>query len=160
MVERPKRRKCKDNPYTLIIMNNKFFVEFTDIKKVLNRVELTEEQFNAFNEFELEDKSQMNKDERHKEKSEIFEETLYKRANIIYDSLEDDFIKKSRYEDLMNAINELPQVMKKRIKMFYFEELSTAQIAILENCSDRMIRKSLEQGRIKIKEYFEKNKLI
>ena len=39
MVERPKRRKCKDNPYTLIIMNNKFFVEFTDIKKVLNRVD-------------------------------------------------------------------------------------------------------------------------
>ena len=35
----------------------------------------------------------MNKDERHKERSEVYEETLYKRANLIYDSVEDDFIK-------------------------------------------------------------------
>lgn len=102
----------------------------------------------------------MNKDERHKEKSEVYEETLYKRANLIYGSVEDDFIKKSRYEDLMKAINELPKTIKRRIKMFYFEELTTSQIATLEHCSDRMIRKSLEQGRNKIKCYFEKNKLI
>lgn len=44
--------------------------------------------------------------------------------------------------------------------MFYFEELTTSQIATLEHCSDRMIHKSLEQGRNKIKYYFEKNKLI
>ena len=61
----------------------------------MNTVEVTEEQFEAFNEFELEDKSQMNKDERHKERSEVYEETLYKKANLIYDSVEDDFIKKN-----------------------------------------------------------------
>ena len=63
-------------------------------------------------------------------------------------------------EYLMKAINELPKTIKRRIKMFYFEELTTSQIATLEHCSDRMIRKSLEQGRNKIKYYFEKNKLI
>ena len=159
-MNRPKRKKSKDNPYTLLVINNKYYVEFKDVKNILNTVEVTEEQFEAFNEFELEDKSQMNKDERHKERSEVYEETLYKRANLIYDSVEDDFIKKSRYEDLMKAINELPKTIKRRIKMFYFEELTTSQIATLEHCSDRMIRKSLEQGRNKIKCYFEKNKLI
>ena len=107
-MNRPKRKKSKDNPYTLLVINNKYYVEFKDVKNILNTVEVTEEQFEAFNEFELEDKSQMNKDERHKERSEVYEETLYKRANLIYDSVEDDFIKKSRYEDLMKAINELP----------------------------------------------------
>jgi len=97
----------------------------------LNTVEVTEEQFEAFNEFELEDKSQMNKDERHKEKSEVYEETLYKRTNLIYGSVEDDFIKKSRYEDLMKAINELPKTIKRRIKI--------SQIATLEHCSDGYI---------------------
>ena len=66
-MNRPKRKKSKDNPYTLLIINNKYYVEFKDVKNILNTVEVTEEQFGAFNEFELEDKSQMNKDERHKE---------------------------------------------------------------------------------------------
>lgn len=58
----------------------------------------------------------MNKGERHKEKSEVYEETLYTGANLIYSSAEDDFIKKSRYEDLMKAINELPKTIKKNEK--------------------------------------------
>lgn len=55
-----------------------------------------------------------------------------------------DFIKKSRYENLMKAINELSKNIKIRIKMFYFGKLTTFQIATLEHCSDRMIQKSLE----------------
>lgn len=64
-VNKPKRKKSKDNPYTLLVINNKYYVEFKDVKNILNTVEVTEEQFEAFNEFELEDKSQMNKYERH-----------------------------------------------------------------------------------------------
>lgn len=79
---------------SVLVINNKYYVEFKDVKNILNTVEVTEEQVGAFNEFELEDKSQMNKDERHKERSEVYEETLYKKANLIYDSVEDDFIKK------------------------------------------------------------------
>ena len=159
-MDRPKRKKSIDNPYTLIIIDNRFFVEFKDGCNILNQVELTEEQFNAFDKFELEDKSQMNKDERHKDFTNIYDENFYKKLGQANQSIEDDFIKKSRYEDLMKAINELPIIIKRRIKLFYFEELSTTQIAEIEKCSDRMIRKSLEQGRLKIKEYFEKNKLI
>ena len=38
-------------------------------------------------------------------------------------SLEDEFIRKSRFEDLINAINKLSDVQKRRIKMYYFEQL-------------------------------------
>lgn len=159
-MERPKRRKSKDNPYTLIKVNNQYFVSFIDINNRKNIVEVSDKLFYAFDEFELEDKSQMNKIERHIEHNAIYDESLYKRAINKYESVEDEIIRKSTYEDLMKAINELPTVTKRRIKMFYFEELSTSEIAVIEKCSDRMVRKSLEVGREKIKEYFLKNKKI
>ncbi len=159
-MERPKRRKSKDNPYTLIKVNNQYFVSFIDINNRKNIVEVSDKLFYAFDEFELEDKSQMNKIERHIEHNAIYDETLYKRAINKYESVEDEIIRKSTYEDLMKAINELPTVTKRRIKMFYFEELSTSEISVIEKCSDRMVRKSLEVGREKIKEYFLKNKKI
>lgn len=159
-MERPKRRKSKDNPYTLIKVNNQYFVSFIDINNRKNIVEVSDKLFYAFDEFELEDKSQMNKIERHIEHNAIYDESLYKRAINKYESVEDEIIRKSTYEDLMKAINELSTVTKRRIKMFYFEELSTSEIAVIEKCSDRMVRKSLEVGREKIKEYFLKNKKI
>lgn len=159
-MERPKRRKSKDNPYTLIKVNNQYFVSFIDINNRKNIVEVSDKLFYAFDEFELEDKSQMNKIERHIEHNAIYDESLYKRAINKYESVEDEIIRKSTYEDLMKAINELQTVTKRRIKMFYFEELSTSEIAVIEKCSDRMVRKSLEVGREKIKEYFLKNKKI
>ena len=160
-MERPKRRKDKDNPYTIIKVNNQYFISFKDNINVKRVIEVSKEVFNAFDKFELEDKSQMNKIERHIEQNEVFEESLFKKTqNHEYESVEDEYIRKSTYNDLMNAINELPKVTKRRIKLFYFEELSTSEIAKLENCSDRMIRKSLEFGREKIKEYFVKNHKI
>ena len=46
-MNRPKRRKSKDNPYTLLVINNKYYVEFKDVKNILNTVEVTEKQFEA-----------------------------------------------------------------------------------------------------------------
>lgn len=143
-MDKPKRKRSKDNPYYLDIIDGKYYVRFKDGKNTLNIVEVTEKQYYQFNEFELEDKSQMNKDERHTEQSEVFEETLLKRANIVYESVEDKIIEKARYKNLMNAIRSLPETTKRRITFFYFEELSTAKIAEIEHCTDRMIRKSLE----------------
>ena len=159
-MERPKRRKSIDNPYTLIETNKGFYISFKDSNNIKNIVEVSEKVFNAFNSFELEDKSQMNEYDRHIEHSEIYTETLYKRTSSTYESLDDEYIKKTSYEDLIEAINHLPVVVKRRIKMFYFDELSTTEISIIEGCSSRMIRKSLEIGRLKIKEYLINNKKI
>ena len=131
-MNRPKRRKHKDNPYTLIYtLNERYVVVFKDSKNVFHEVEVTEEVYNAFNDFELRDLPELNEYDNHIEHSKLYEETLYKRTNLIYGSVEDDFIKKSRYEDLMKAINELPKTIKRRIKI--------SQIATLEHCSDGYI---------------------
>ena len=55
MVERPKRRKSKDNPYSLLVIENKYFVKFTDINNIVQTVEISSAVFNLFDTFELED---------------------------------------------------------------------------------------------------------
>lgn len=57
MAEMPKRNKSKDNPYTLGFdeENEKYIVEFVDNKKVIHKVEISFEVYQAFDNFELED---------------------------------------------------------------------------------------------------------
>lgn len=159
-MDRPKRRKSKDNPYTLISNNNRYFVIFSDVNNKKNIVEVSEQVFYTFDKFELEDKKELNEYDRHIEHSEIYDETLLKRTSLLDSSIEDKIVEKYTYNGLINAINSLPTAIKRRMILFYFDELSTSEIAIIDNCSDRMVRKSLERGRELIKDYFEKNKLI
>ena len=158
-MDRPKRRKSKDNPYTLISNNNHYFVIFSDVNNKKNIVEVSEQVFYTFDKFELEDKKELNEYDRHIEHSEIYDETLYSRTSLVEQSVEDKVVEKYTYNGLINAINSLPTAIKRRMILFYFDELSTSEIAIIDNCSDRMVRKSLERGRELIKDYFEKNKL-
>ena len=62
MAERPKRRKYKDNPYTLNYIESKniYVVSFKDIKGHLQNVEVNKEVYQAFDRFELDDLSEMN----------------------------------------------------------------------------------------------------
>lgn len=60
-MERPKRRKYRDNPYTLIYDIDKecYIVSFFDNQN--NQVKISEKIFEAFNKYELEDISQLHK---------------------------------------------------------------------------------------------------
>ena len=53
MAERPKRRKHKDNPYTLIYIEEKniYMVSFKDVSGQLQEIEISEEVFNTFDNF-------------------------------------------------------------------------------------------------------------
>lgn len=103
-------------------------------------------------------KRQQHEYERHTEQSEIFENKLNERVMDKPLSLEDEFIRKSRFEDLINAINKLSDVQKRRIKMYYFEELNLEQIAKIEHTSFQMISKSIKQGIENLKKIL-KNKI-
>ena len=146
MVERPKRRKSKDNPYTLLNIEESgiYRVSFKDGIGVVKIVEVSKEVYEAFDSFELEDKSQMNKYERYIEQSEVFENNINERVLNKPESLEDEVIRKATFEDLKSAIDKLPETQKNRIKKYYFEDLSMVEIAKQENCSKVAIKYSLE----------------
>lgn len=83
----PKRRKKKDNPYTLLYEaeSNKYFILFKDVRNIINKVEVSTDVFNAFDRFELDDISELHKKDKHLDMNEFDEYKLYKNdAESIY----------------------------------------------------------------------------
>ncbi len=150
----PKRRKKKDNPYTLMYEsdNNKHYVLFKDIRGVINKVEVLPDVFNAFDRFELDDISDLHKIDKHIDIREYDEDKLYK-----YDEekLEDYVIRKLTYERLYKAINKLTETQKRRIKYYYFENMNFSEIARIEECDESSVRESIYSGINKLKKYLE-----
>lgn len=82
MEKHSERNKSKDNPYTLSYnkITSSYVVEFRDNKNIIHNVEISDEVYQAFDKFELEDISQIHKYRKHIEHSEVYEESLYHRA--------------------------------------------------------------------------------
>lgn len=159
MSKRPKRRKYKDNPYTLneITINNKYFISFKDSRGEYNNVEISKEIYELFDYYELRDLSQMNEYDNHIEHSEIYENNLNKRAKEKEISLEDYMIQKYSFHELKKSIDELPAIQRERIKKYYFEEKNEYEIAKEEGVSHQAIHIGLDRARKKLKEILEKN---
>lgn len=148
MAIRPKRRKYKDNPYTLNYCEEKdiYIISFKDGKGRLQNVEVTEKIYKAFDRFELDDLSEMNEFDNHIEHSEVFENNLNNRAMDKPISLEDEVIRKSTFDELKKAIEMLPEVQKRRIKKYYFEDKTEQQIADEENATHQSVHIILERA--------------
>lgn len=146
MDTRPKRKRSKDNPYILKTNNNKYYV-------ILNKkeIEINETIFNEMDKFELEDISQMHKYDRHIEHSELYDETLNKRAFNKQTSIEEIVETKLQNERLYNAINKLSDTKKRRIMLYFFKELTQREIALKEGTSIRAIQYTLNAALEEIK---------
>ncbi len=153
MVKIPVRNKSKDNPYTLGYDEEKnvYTVEFSDNKNIVHKVEITDKIYGAFDKFELEDVSQIHKYSKYMEHSEIFEDTLNKRAMDKQLSVEEIVEHKMDIDDLKLAIDKLTDVQKRRLKMYYFEDMPLKDIAEKEGCSIKNVHKSIEQAKENIK---------
>lgn len=154
MAESPKRRKYKDNPYTINYIESKniYVVSFKDVKGKINKIEVSEEVYRVFDKFELQDIKELNEYDRHIEHSEIFENNLEARAKDKPLSLEDEIVKKSTFDELKKAIELLPEVQKRRIKKYYFDDKTQQQIANEEGVDIRAIQYTLNIALKKLKE--------
>ena len=155
MDKRPKRRKDKYNPYTLSTESGKYYILFIDVNNHIQKVELSKKLFDSFNKFELEDISQMNEYDRHYEHSEVYEKTLNKKNVAVSQSLEEHFEDVLVMENLHMAITKLPEVQKRRLKKYYFEEKTFDEIALEEGCTYQSIQRSVYRAVAKIKSILE-----
>lgn len=155
MDKRPKRRKDKYNPYTLSTESGKYYILFIDVNNHIQKVELSKKLFDSFNKFELEDISQMNEYDRHYEHSEVYEKTLNKKNVAVSQSLEEHFEDVLVMENLHMAITKLPEVQKRRLKKYYFEEKAFDEIALEEGCTYQSIQRSVYRAVAKIKSILE-----
>lgn len=141
----PKRRKSKDNPYTLRYDNKKntYTVTFKNANGFIENVNIKKEIYDLLNKFELEDLSEMNEYDRHAEHSEVYEETLNKR--MLYKPLSTDEIIEKNITNikLKSAINGLSKIQRRRIVMYYFEDFTQEEIAKIENISHQAVSKNI-----------------
>ena len=158
MANMPKRRKSKDNPYTLDYNDKEhiYTVSFMDNKQVIHNVEVSKKVFEAFDKFELEDISQLHKMDKHidgrnidnSDKTDII---LFHLGVPSTKPVDEEVEEKLQNEELYKAINLLSDTQKRRIKMYYFEDKSFSEIARIENCDESSVRESIYSGIKKIK---------
>lgn len=148
MNKRPRRRKYKDNPYILELDDSLgvYTVSFKDGLGKLRKVEVTEDVFNLLDRFELEDLSEMNEFDNHIEHSELTEITLHNRLKNKPFLLEDEILNKLYCEEVFSLLNELPESQRKRIKMYYFSNMTLDEIAKIEGTTHQAISKSINNG--------------
>ena len=156
----PKRRKRKDNPYTILFDEKRhiYVVQFIYNHKKQVEILISESVYNIFNEFELQDLREMNEYDNHIEHSQLCESTLYKKMfknNI--ESIEEIIIKKDCYELLHNAIRKLKKIQRERIIMYFFENLTLVEIARKEGCSKVAVKYSIDRALINLKIIMKKN---
>lgn len=158
MAQRPKRRKYRDNPYILSYCEEKniYIVTFRDVTGKVNNVEVEEELYKTFDRFELDDIKEMNEFDRHIEHSEIYEDNLCVRAMDKPIGLEDYVIQKSTFEELKAAIDLLPEIQKRRIKKYYFNDKNLREIAEEENCAIMSVKNSIDIALKKLEEILKK----
>ena len=151
--KRPKRRKDKYNPYTLTEKEDKHFLSFQDGQGVLQEIQITEELFKVLNRFELDDLAVLNEWDRHYEHSELTEASLNARAFEQSETVEEIAMQHIRIEQLHKAIAMLPDKQRSRLILYYFGELTYAQIAELERCTIMPVKRSIDAAIENLKKF-------
>ncbi|NBH86392.1 sigma-70 family RNA polymerase sigma factor [bacterium C-53] len=150
----PNRKKDKYNPYTLTITEGHYYLSFKDGRGKQQNIEIDEMLYQTFDRFELEDISHLNRVSRHIEHSELTDETLNDRAFYKAGRIEDIVSESIEYEQLHRAVSELPEVQRRRLKLYFFGELTYEQIAKLEGCTKRAVKFSVDIAVEKLKKNF------
>lgn len=94
--------------------------------------------------------------DRHLEQSEIYEETLNKRAVRMSPNVEETVLDKLLTEQLHRAIHELPEKQKRRLVLHYFDGMTFQEIASKEGYSVRAVEYSVHNAIQKLKKFFDK----
>lgn len=150
----PNRKKDKHNPYTLMIVEGRYYLSFKDGRGIMQNIEIDKVLYDLFNRFELEDISYLNRVSRHIEHSELTESSLNDRVFYKEESLEETVSRSMEYEQLHKAISKLPETQKRRLLLYFFGELTYEQIAELEGCTKRAVKFSIDLAIEKLKKSF------
>ena len=145
-VKHPKRKKDKQNPYTLSIENGKEYISFHDTEGTYRKIEVTHVLFSQFNDFELEDISYLHTVSRHYEFSELTEQAINERAFLPQEPIEDAVFRKLQYAQLYTAIQTLPDKQRERLILYYFRNYTYAQIAEMEGCTVMPVKRSIDKA--------------
>ena len=146
----------RENVYTLreefVEGKMRFFISFKDGENVLHEVETTPAVYSEFTVFRKTNRNLQSFDERHREYSELTDETLNRRATKTLKSVEEVIVDHECFELLQKAIAELPEIQRRRFLLYFEHEMTYTKIGRLEGCSATSIKGSIDIARAKIVE--------
>lgn len=142
----PKRRKDKYNPYSIYEGNGHYYISFKDGQGIFHKLEISRLLYDAFNSFELDDLAYLNVWDRHIEQSELWESTLNVRVLHKPEGIEETVLKKIQVKKLHMAVRALPEMQKRRLLLYYFEDLTYGQIAEMEGCSKVAVKYTIDKA--------------
>ena len=152
----PKRRKDKYNPYKICEWNGHYYIEFKDSENKLREMEISRELYEAFSSFELRDISYLHKWDKYIEHSEVTDIRRDNASNQTTESVEDIVLRNMEIDALHRAIQKMTEVQKRRVLLYFFEDMTYDQIAVIEGCTKMPVKRSIDQALQKLKKELEK----
>lgn len=146
---RPRRRKDKFNPYTLIEHEGRYRVVFFD-GQVQHDIEIEKPLFDLFNAFELEDLSFLNEVERHYDRA-LQDDAYLGYRRIAAASGEEAAMQRMEAKRFKEALNSLTESQRRRVKLYFFDGLTYEAIGRMEGCKYQTIQESIALALKKIK---------
>ena len=133
-----------------------YHISFRDGQGKIQELCVPYEFYMAFRRLELDERKLEGWDYRHREFSEIMEETLNWRAIRQPKSIEEVILEEERAELLQRAIHTLPEIQRRRFLLYYEYDLNYYQIGTIEHCTPQAARRSVIIAREKIKAQMKK----
>ena len=144
-----------ENPYTLrteIVEGiTHYYVSFTDGQAIHRETEISRPVYLEFLRFVKIERSLRHWDERHREYSDLTDESLHSRALDAPKSLEDTVFDSLRNEHLRLAIQQLPEIQRRRFVLYHEFGLTYEQIAEMEGCTKMAVKFSVDRAKEKVK---------
>ena len=133
-----------------------YYISYTDEQGEIHDTLVPRTVFAAYLRFEKDERNLRRWDERHRERSDLTEATLHKRALRLPRSMEVLLLEAERDELLRQAIASLPETQRRRLLMYHEEALTFEEIAKLEGRHWTSISESVRAAEEKVREEMKK----
>ena len=135
----------------------RYFISFKDGQGISYELNVSYDFYMAFRRLELDNRKLENWDWRHREFSEIYDETLNRRALRLPKAVDELIIEEEQAELLHKAIAALPEIQRRRFLLYYDYDLNYYQIGAMEHCNASAARNSVviarEKNKAQMKQY-------
>ncbi|WP_071442548.1 RNA polymerase sigma factor [Traorella massiliensis] len=128
-----------------------YHISFRDGQGKIQKLCVSYDFYMAFRRLELDERKIEGWDYRHREFSEIMEETLNWRAVRQPKSIEEVILEEERAELLQKIIRNLPEMQRRRFLLHYEYEMTYKEIGKIEHCSQQSVGRAVTAAREKIK---------
>ena len=133
-----------------------YHISFRDGQGKIQKLCVPYDFYMAFRRLELDERKLENWDWRHREFSEIYDETLNRRALRLPKAVDELIIEEEQTELLRKVIAALPEIQRRRFLLYYEYEYNYYEIAAMEHCTASSVGQSINRAKEKIKAQMKK----